>query len=425
MKQVRTKQLVRVVAQALGTGVALSMVAVGAYAQQAQKVEKIEVTGTHIKRVDSEAVAPVEVITRDAIERSGQPTVADVLRNIPANSGGSFSESFSNSFAPGAAGISLRGLGQKTTLVLINGRRTAGYGFAQNLQDSFVDLNSIPSAAVERVEILKDGASAVYGSDAIAGVVNVILRKDYKGAEIGGFAGEFSGKNDYRLNLTGGMGDLAKDRYNVFGVFDYYKRDLLMLSDTNFGHTRDMRGYDGGRNFQSLTGGGTWRQLSATNALTANQRAISDCRGRVIDGPTAVNAGLIGSPARQHGVQHPGQHLLRAGLQQRVHRAAPDGALRVPRARHARVRRDDDGLPRAGAQPDRYVPEVPGPVLRGHHRPSDDPVRPAPVHLQHQLRARRGGQPVLRRTPATRACWATWARATPISRRTPCACSPA
>jgi iron complex outermembrane receptor protein len=125
-----------------------------------------------------------------------------VLRNIPSNTGGSFGESFANSFASGAAGISLRGLGQKTTLVLLNGRRTAGYGFAQNLQDSFVDLNSIPSSAVERIEILKDGASAIYGSDAIAGVVNVILRKDYKGFEVAGQVGRSEGKNDYRFNLT-------------------------------------------------------------------------------------------------------------------------------------------------------------------------------------------------------------------------------
>ncbi|HQY45478.1 MAG TPA: TonB-dependent receptor [Usitatibacteraceae bacterium] len=296
MKKIRKKQLAGVVAQALGTGVALSMFAVGAFAQQAQKVEKIEVTGSNIKRVDTETVAPVEIITREQIERTGQPTIADVLRNIPANSGGSFSESFTNSFAPGASGISLRGLGQKTTLVLVNGRRTAGYGFAQNLQDTFVDLNSIPSAAVERVEVLKDGASAVYGSDAIAGVVNVILRKDYKGVQIGGGGGQFEGKNDYRFNLTGGFGDLAKDRYTVFGTFDYYKRDLVMLSDTEFGHTRDMRGYEGGRNFTSLTGAGTWRQLTATNGLTSNHRAISEC-ANAIDGPTAVAMGLIGAPA--------------------------------------------------------------------------------------------------------------------------------
>src|SRR4029079_19217327 len=134
-------------------------------------------------RVDQETVAPVDIITREQIDRTGQATVAEVLRNIPANTGGSFSESFTNSFAPAASGISLRGLGQKTTLVLLNGRRVTGFGFAQQLQDTFVDLNSIPASAVERVEILKDGASAIYGSDAIAGVVNIILRKDFHGIE--------------------------------------------------------------------------------------------------------------------------------------------------------------------------------------------------------------------------------------------------
>jgi iron complex outermembrane receptor protein len=296
MKEIKRKKLAAALVQALGAGVALSMVATGAVAQQAQKVDRIEVTGTNIKRVDTETVAPVEIITREQIERTGQPTIADVLRNIPANSAGSFGESFSNSFAPGAAGISLRGLGQKTTLVLINGRRTAGYGFAQNLQDTFVDLNSIPSSAVERVEVLKDGASAVYGSDAIAGVVNVILRKDYKGVELGARAGRLEGKNDYRFNITGGMGDLAKDRWNVMGTLDYYKRDFLAFSDTDFGHSRDMRGYAGGRNAESLTGAGTWRQLSATNALTPNFRAISECPGTVLTGPQAVARGLIAAP---------------------------------------------------------------------------------------------------------------------------------
>ncbi len=300
MKQGRMKQLPRVVAQALGTGIALSIVATGAFAQQAQKVEKIEVTGTNIKRVDSETVAPVEIITREQIERSGQPTIADVLRNIPANTGGSYSESFANSFAPGASGISLRGLGQKATLVLINGRRTSGYGFAQNLQDTFVDLNTIPAAAVERVEILKDGASAIYGSDAIAGVVNFVMRKDYKGAEVGGGVGQFEGKNDYRFNLTGGFGDLAKDRYNFFGTFDYYKRDGLLLSETEFGHTRDMRGYDGGRNFQSLTAGGVWSQLTATNGATNNRQAISECPGQRVNAAQAIAAGLLAATSAQN-----------------------------------------------------------------------------------------------------------------------------
>ena len=200
-----------------------------------QQLERVTITGSNIRRTDQETVAPVEIITREQIERTGRPTVADVLRAIPSNTGGSFGESFSNSFAPGAAGISLRGLGQKTTLVLLNGRRVTGYGFAQNMQETFVDLNSDPCTAIERIEVLKDGASAIYGSDAIAGVVNIILRRDFKGIEVAGDVGFFEGANDYRASLVAGFGDLATQKFNVFGVFDYYKRDEMLLSDTKFG----------------------------------------------------------------------------------------------------------------------------------------------------------------------------------------------
>jgi iron complex outermembrane receptor protein len=267
--------------------------------QAQQQLERITVTGTNIRRTDAETVTPVQIITRDEIERTGKPTIAEVLRSVPGNTGGAFNESFANSFAPGAAGISLRGLGQKATLVLINGRRTAGYGFAQNLQDTFVDLNSIPSSAVERVEILKDGASAIYGSDAIAGVVNVILRRDFKGIEAGAEVGTFEGKKDYRANVVGGFGDLGANKFNVFGVLDFYKRDELLFSDTEFMKTRDFRGQQGGRNFQSLTAGGTWTGVPGS-ANSFERRAISECAlwgGRVLNFAQAVDAGLISGPA--------------------------------------------------------------------------------------------------------------------------------
>jgi iron complex outermembrane recepter protein len=281
-------------------GFAISAVA---QQQQSQQLEKVEITGSNIKRIATETVAPLEIITREQIQRTGQPTIAEVLRNIPANSGGSFGESFSNSFAPGAAGISLRGLGEKTTLVLLNGRRVSGYGFAQNLQDSFVDLNAIPSSAVERVEILKDGASAIYGSDAIAGVVNIILRRDFKGLELTAGAGSAEGKGENAFTITGGAGDLGADKFNVFGVFDYFKRDFISLADTKFGRTRDARGtYAGGRNNQSLTGGGTWRQLSAANANTNNFQAIAGCRGAVITAAQAVELGLLAATSPQASV---------------------------------------------------------------------------------------------------------------------------
>ena len=204
------------------------MVALGAaslaYAQTAT-TEKTVITGSNIKRVDAETVAPVDVITRDQIERTGLPTVAEVLRNVPANTGGSFSESFSNSFAPGASGVALRGLGQKTTLVLINGRRTSGYGFAQNLQDTFVDLNSIPTSAVERIEVLKDGASAIYGSDAIAGVVNLVLKEGKFSPFLTASGGQYVTGKGYKndgttVDLTGGVGiGLGRGSLALFGQF--------------------------------------------------------------------------------------------------------------------------------------------------------------------------------------------------------------
>ena len=262
---------------------------------QTATTEKTVITGSNIKRIDAETVSPVDIITREQIERTGLPTIAEVLRNVPSNTGGSFNEQFSNSFAPGASGISLRGLGQKTTLVLINGRRTSGYGFAQNIQDTFVDLNSIPSSAVERVEILKDGASAIYGSDAIAGVVNIILRRDYRGAEVAVEGGFYDSKREYRASITGGFGDLAKDKFNVFGVFDYFKRNELLLSDTDFGKSRDKRGDQGGQNFQSITGGIFRNAVPTANGsftTGTTSRAIAACPN-VITAANAVDLGLL------------------------------------------------------------------------------------------------------------------------------------
>src|SRR5688572_5092480 len=161
---------------------ALATLPFAAAAQQAQKVEKIEVTGSNIKRVEAEQASPVTVVTRQDIEKSGAASVSDVIRALPLDNNGSISDSFGIGFAAGASGVSLRGLTVNSTLVLLNGRRMAPYGLADDGQRSFVDLNAIPLDAVDRIEVLKDGASAIYGSDAIAGVVNVILRRDFQGA---------------------------------------------------------------------------------------------------------------------------------------------------------------------------------------------------------------------------------------------------
>ena len=237
------------------TGVTL---AGNAHAQtgEAQKVEKVEVTGSNIKRIDQETAAPVLVITRENIERSGQSTVSDLLRSLTVNNGGAFDDKFTNSFAPGTSGVSLRGLGQNATLVLINGRRVANYSFAQNVSDTFVDLNSIPLGAIDRVEVLKDGASAIYGSDAIAGVINIILRRDFRGVELQatyGATAPYNDANELRVSGAAGVGDPARDRYNALLTLDYYKRDPRFLRDRDYSRSADNT-RSGGADARSPTG---------------------------------------------------------------------------------------------------------------------------------------------------------------------------
>ncbi|WP_108947031.1 TonB-dependent receptor [Shewanella halifaxensis] len=143
-------------------------------------VERIEVTGSRIKRVDMEGANPVQVITREDLVESGIANVGDILQEIPAVAGAATNTAVNNG-GSGAVRVSLRGLGSARTLVLINGRRMVNSGTGANAS---ADLSTIPVAIIKRVEVLKDGASAVYGSDAIAGVVNIITRNDFEGFEV-------------------------------------------------------------------------------------------------------------------------------------------------------------------------------------------------------------------------------------------------
>lgn len=254
----------------LAVAIATTFVVAGiAHAQSqpaAQKVEKIEITGSNIKRIDAEGPLPVVVVKREDIQNSGKTTVNELLQTLTVISGGSFAETTSagNSFAPGTAAVSLRGLGANTTLVLLNGRRIANYGFAQNLNENFVDLNAIPVTAIERIEVLKDGASAIYGSDAIAGVINVILRKDFQGVEVAASYGDSKdgGAGETRASIAAGVGDLAKTGFNAMVTLDYYKRDKLNSQQRDFSRFADQRARGAGRgglDFRSPTGNpGYW-----------------------------------------------------------------------------------------------------------------------------------------------------------------------
>lgn len=228
----KMKKLSLAVFQALSAGALMSLTATAVQAQQPQKVEKIEVTGSNISRAESETASPVQTITREDIEKSGKSSVAELLQTLAVDNQGSVPTTFGGGFAAGASGISLRGLGAASTLVLVNGRRIAPYGLADDGQKVFADLNLIPAEAVERIEVLKDGASAIYGSDAIAGVVNVILRKDFQGttAKINYGQSRYHDGKDTRISLTHGFGDLGVNKYNVLLNFEYGNKEAIPYS---------------------------------------------------------------------------------------------------------------------------------------------------------------------------------------------------
>ena len=217
-----------------------------------KKLQKFEVTGTHIKRVDIEGYSPVLSISKNDIKQSGASTLSDFLRNHPLENGVSFNENIAqwNSTSPGGSPISLRGFGVDATLVLINGRRFAPYAFAHGGSESFVDLNSIPLGAIERIEILKDGASAIYGSDAITGVVNIILQKDYKGSEATLSLGQSDSGDAEEISLSAITGREIKNGNYTF-TFDYFSRGDVGRIDRPFSASADHSDQPNGTDYRS------------------------------------------------------------------------------------------------------------------------------------------------------------------------------
>jgi outer membrane receptor protein involved in Fe transport len=204
-----------------------------AQSQETSDTETVYVTGSRIARPsDFESPSPIDTVDRQTIESQGYNNLQQLLEKIPANGNGAFSTRGNNqdSTANGASSVSLRGLGADATLVLVNGRRVAISSFAESITTNFVDINSIPVSAIERVEVLKDGASAVYGSDAVAGVVNIVLRQDFEGIELGASYGATteSGYGEQNISALWGTGD---DDTNVTLIFDYFKNDTLLNSE--------------------------------------------------------------------------------------------------------------------------------------------------------------------------------------------------
>jgi len=267
-----------------------------AFAQGTTTLERVEITGSNIRRINSETASPVLALTREDIEKSGRSSVAELLQTLSVDNQGSVPKNFGAGFASGASGISLRGLGAASTLVLLNGRRIAPFGLADDGQKVFSDLNLIPLDAVERIEILKDGGSAIYGSDAIAGVVNVILRKDYQGLAMNASYGttQYGNGQEKRASITGGFGDLQRQGFNVLANLEVgrqgeiYNRDI---TDRGYIGRQDLRdlGFSANETVASVSAGGN-------GAITTNNAAGSAINGNVRN-PVTLDYYNRGNPA--------------------------------------------------------------------------------------------------------------------------------
>ncbi|QJE03255.1 TonB-dependent receptor [Massilia forsythiae] len=263
-----------------------------AVAQQApasQPMQRVEITGSSIKRLATEGALPVQTISVEQLDKQGITNAEQMMRLISANGTGADNMTSGNNVfgadadrvSGGGSFASLRGLGPSGTLVLINGRRIAGYG----LSGKAVDLNTIPLAAVARVEVLKDGASAIYGTDAVGGVINFILKTDFEGlqANASGNFTEHGGGATRRLQLVAGKGNLDTDRFNVMAALGYDNNSQLNSNQRDFAN-----GYQPLRGLAPDTTG-----TPVANQLTGAGSALGTGFKRPGDNNTYLQAGLL------------------------------------------------------------------------------------------------------------------------------------
>ena len=203
------------------------------------QLERVEITGSAIKRVASETALPIQVITKKDIERSGATNTNDLLQRLPAMQNSTNEGSAVGGETFGFGGVSIHNIGETRTLVLLNGHRIAKFG-GQAVTGALngIDLNTLPLAAIERIEILTDGASALYGADAVAGVVNFITTKRAEGNISAGVSKpQGGGAEEKRISFTKGFGDFATDGFNLNLALSYDKRGTLAATQRDFAKT--------------------------------------------------------------------------------------------------------------------------------------------------------------------------------------------
>lgn len=210
-------------------------------AEEETDIERIEVTGSHIKRTDMEGPSPLTSLSADDIAKSGVTDLISLFTKLPIAGQGTFSTQANSSddTANGGSSVSLRGLGADSTLILVNGRRVSVSPFAKGIDTAFVDINNIPLAAIKRVDILKDGASATYGSDAIAGVINIILRDDIEGVEISAKIGDTADGGGEEENVSIVWGNSTESTSHTF-VLDYFRRGEILYADRDYSESSNQ-----------------------------------------------------------------------------------------------------------------------------------------------------------------------------------------
>ncbi len=247
-----------------------------------KQLKTFQVTGSLIRQSDKTGFQQVQVVSQKDIQASGATTVSDYLRSTAANSASSWGDNYTYSTAPGGAGIALRGLSEKYTLVLIDGQRVAPYALNTNFTDSFVDLNALPLNMIDRIEIVKTGAVSQYGSDAIAGVVNIITKHDYQGLQLDGSLGgaQHGGAGTSKLNILGGFGNLTSDGYNITAAASFQHTSGIDLDQRD---TTSSQIFPYGNN-QSAS---FWQTASGPQAL-----GPCPFGGKTIPSATSVTAGF-------------------------------------------------------------------------------------------------------------------------------------
>lgn len=275
--------------------IALAAISLFTPAMAQDATPRVEVTGSLIKRTDKETPSPVQTYSRDDIRASGAVSIEELLRGNSAVDTGSIGDSAASGFVGGLSTISLRGMGSQGTLLIVNGRRLApvaavdiNFGRA-----TLISANMIPTGAIDKIEVLKDGASSTYGSDAVAGVVNYILLKNFQGVEgTAKYSANDKGKGPIsNVGITAGWGDIDKQRFNILASLEYNKRDRVMFSDIK--DRGDQAGHDAYLNLNNALSRFT---PDSSASLYANYYRLpaSTAGTTTLDGRSVANSNLSG-----------------------------------------------------------------------------------------------------------------------------------